>query len=93
MWLAPAAGTFPRPLKFLPGDCMSLLCLLALPDGRLLAGDELGRLHWLKVLDDLHAGSVTPSLPQNAQPLLPDAGGKRQSWLGRWRLWDRRQDK
>ena len=26
-------------------------CLAALPDGRLVAGDALGRLHWLEILD------------------------------------------
>jgi WD40 repeat protein len=27
-----------------------ILCLLALPDGGLVAGDQLGRLHWLETL-------------------------------------------
>jgi WD40 repeat protein len=26
-------------------------CLVALPDGRLVAGDDLGRLHWLEIVD------------------------------------------
>jgi hypothetical protein len=29
----------------------AVLCLAALPDGRLAAGDQLSRLHWLKILD------------------------------------------
>ncbi len=28
----------------------AVLCLVALPDGRLVAGDKLGRLHWLEIL-------------------------------------------
>ena len=26
-------------------------CLAALPDGHLVAGDAIGRLHWLKIAD------------------------------------------
>ncbi len=26
-------------------------CLIALPDGRFVAGDQIGRLHWLEILD------------------------------------------
>ena len=29
----------------------SVHCLLALPDGRLATGDNLGRLHWLEIVD------------------------------------------
>jgi WD40 repeat protein len=29
----------------------TVLCLAALPDGRLVAGDELGQLHWLQIVN------------------------------------------
>jgi WD40 repeat protein len=29
----------------------NIRCLLSLPDGRLIAGDMLGRLHWLEIVD------------------------------------------
>jgi hypothetical protein len=29
----------------------AVTCLAALPDGRLVAGDSLGRLHWLEIVE------------------------------------------
>jgi hypothetical protein len=29
----------------------AVLCLAALPDGRLIAADALGRLHWLEIAE------------------------------------------
>ena len=76
----------------------AVLSLLVLPDGRLIAGDGLGQLHWLQVLDELPLQSVVQYGFQGAQvspalnPPAQKVSNKREAFFSFSRLFKGRRN-